>query len=257
MNWRYLIGSTVNRVAQAALSSRILPLSRYVPRGRYWLYDVQRFAGSRELDIVFDVGANIGQTAYDLIRYLPNAHIFCVEPVHLTMQKLKEKYARYSNIEFVQAAFGSRRETVSLPLHRDSELNSLVRRQPRMDDLTGQCETISVDTIDNFCRTRGIGCIDLLKLDVQGWELEVLRGAEAMIEHNAVHLVYAEVTFKKSDTDMQYFSELHDYMACNRFNFCGLYDVYRYGPAKQFVGFSNALYINSAFAKGRTANPTS
>src|ERR1039457_514232 len=105
MNWRYAIGSTVNRMLNAVLSSPMMPLTRYVPPGHFWLYDVKRFAGIRGLTVVFDVGANIGQTAYGLVRYLPKARIFCVEPIASTMQQLKANYGRYSNIQFVQVAF--------------------------------------------------------------------------------------------------------------------------------------------------------
>jgi FkbM family methyltransferase len=247
MNWHYLVGDVVNRAAQAILSSRLMPLTRYIPPGQYWIYDVQRFAGTRDLPVVFDVGANIGQTAWGLVRYLPNAQIFCVEPVSATMQQLKARYARHKNIRFVQLAFGSRHETVSIPLHKNSELNTLVVDQPRISDLTGETETVTVETIDNFCRDHAIERIDLLKLDVQGWELDALRGADVMLSRNAIRFIIAEVAFRKSDTDMPDFGELNDFMQARRFHFCGLYDTYRYGAAKQFVGFSNSLYINPQF----------
>jgi hypothetical protein len=51
-----------------------------VPVSHFWLYDVQRFARARDLNVIFDVGANIGQTAYDLVRYLPKANIFVLSP---------------------------------------------------------------------------------------------------------------------------------------------------------------------------------
>jgi FkbM family methyltransferase len=232
----------------------MMPLTRYVPPGQFWIYDVQRFAGERELSVIFDVGANIGQTAWGLVRYLPNAQIFCVEPVGATMQKLKARYARHKNINFVQLAFGSRRDRVSIPLHNDSELNTLVINQPRVSDLTGETETVTVETIDNFCHDHAIDRIDLLKLDVQGWELEALRGADVMLSQNAIRFVIAEVAFRKSDTDMQEFSELNDFMQARRFDFCGFYDTYRYGAAKQFVGFSNALYVNTSFCSRRPKN---
>jgi FkbM family methyltransferase len=247
MNWRYLVGDIVNRAVQAALSSRVMPLTRYVPPGQFWVYDVQRFAGTRDLTVVFDVGANVGQTAYGLVRYLPNSKIFCVEPVAATMQILKARCARHKNICFVQAAFGSRRETTSMRLHTNSELNTLIEDQPRVADLTGQTEIVTVETIDNFCRDRAIDRIDLLKIDVQGWELEVLRGAKMMLSRNSIWFVIAEVGFRKSDTDMQPFAELNEFMQISKFDFCGFYDTYRYGPAKQFVGFSNALYVNTNF----------
>ena len=84
-------------------------------------------------------------------------------------------------------------------------------------------------------------------MDVEGWELEVLRGANTMISRNAIHFVIAEVGFRRSDTAHQHFAELNDFMQVNRFDFCGFYDTFRYGPAKQFVGFSNALYVNTHF----------
>jgi FkbM family methyltransferase len=141
----------------------MMPLTGYVPLGRFWLYDVQRFAGTRDLPVVFDVGANIGQTAYGLVRYLPKAQIFCVEPVSTTMQRLKAGYGHYDNIRFVQLAFGGKREAVSIRLHKDSGLNTLVNDQPRVADLTGQTETVTVETIDNFCRDHAIKRIDILE----------------------------------------------------------------------------------------------
>ncbi len=68
MSWRKLVRNAVNGAVLAILSTRIMPLARYVPVGHYWLYDVLRFAQARELDIVFDVGANTGQTAEHLVR---------------------------------------------------------------------------------------------------------------------------------------------------------------------------------------------
>src|SRR5216684_1602700 len=248
MTWRNLVVNAVDRAVQAVLSAPMMPLTRYVPVGHYWLYDVLRFAGTRDLGIVFDVGANIGQTAHDLVRYLPKARIFCIEPVGSTMQQLKANYGRYSNIQFCQFAFGSKWETIRMPLHHDSELNTLVKDHPRVADRTGQSEIITVETIDNFCRSEEVNCIDLLKLDVQGWELEVLRGSEAMLTRNAIHFIFVEVGFHASDTHIQQFSELHNFMEGKGFNFCGLYDSFRYGAGRTFVGFSNALYINSAFA---------
>lgn len=224
-----------------------MPLTRYVPPGQFWLYDVLRFAGTRGLLVAFDVGANIGQTAYGLVRYLPNAQIFCVEPVGATMQQLKARYGHHKNICFVQRAFGMQRQTVDMPLHKDSELNTLISNQPRVADLTGQTEVVTIETVDDFCREHALDHIDILKIDVQGWELEVLRGANMMLSRNAIWFVFAEVGFRRSDTDMQHFADLNDFMEYNRFQFCGLYDIYRYGPAKQFVGFSNALYVNTNF----------
>jgi hypothetical protein len=145
----------------------------------------------------------------------------------------------------VQLTFGGRRETVRMRLHADSELNTLVIDQPRVADLNLERETATVETIDNFCRDHAIDCIDLLKVDVQGWELEVLRGADAILSRNAIGFIISGVAFCRSDVHMQEFGELSEFMQKVRFFLAFM--IYRYGSAKQFVGFSNALYVNIPF----------
>ena len=60
MSWKYLLGSSVHLIAKNTLSSKWFPLTRYFPRGRHWRYDTQRFAGTRDFNVLFDVGANVG-----------------------------------------------------------------------------------------------------------------------------------------------------------------------------------------------------
>ena len=58
---------------------------------------------------------------------------------------------------------------------------------------------IVVETVDDFCQNERISWIDLLKIDAQGWELEVLRGSKGLLARNAIHFVFAEVGFRNSD----------------------------------------------------------
>lgn len=54
---------------------------------------------------------------------------------------------------------------------------------------------VDVDTIDNFCEANSINAIDILKLDIQGNELEALLGASKMLSRGDIHLVYSEAIF--------------------------------------------------------------
>jgi FkbM family methyltransferase len=248
MGWRHYVGASVNRLAHSTLSSRFMPLTRYVPLGWSWLYDIKRFSGSGSLQTIFDVGANVGQTAWGLVRYFPNTRIFCVEPVSSTMLELKSNYGNYHNINFVQLAFGKERSEGEMQLHRNSELNTLVRTQSRPDDLTGEVERVSIETIDQFCDDNSISRVDLIKMDLQGWELDALLGASGMLKRRAIRFIISEVAFRRVDSDMQYFSDLNEFMETMGFQFCGFYNVYRYGPAKEFIGFSDAMYVNPQFS---------
>jgi FkbM family methyltransferase len=247
MGWKYSIGSGINGALDALMSSPIFPLTKYFPRGYNWMYDAQRFAATRHFDTIFDVGANIGQTTKGLIRYFPNANIYCFEPVAASFAKLRKNYCLNANVHPIQKALGSESGQISIALHNDSELNTLVTNSRRMEDLSGETETVQVMTIDQFCRNADLAHIDLLKIDVQGWEVSVLSGASSMLSRNKVHFVLSEVAFRRADADMQHVGELSDFMESNGFWLCGFYDPFRWGKNKQFFGFTNALYLNQNF----------
>jgi FkbM family methyltransferase len=204
---------------------------------------MQYFAGTRHFGVIFDVGANVGQTAYGLTRYFPTSDIYCFEPAATPFKKLKNAYGE--QVRCFQRAFGAAAESRTLYVQGDSELNTFVPDGPR-HHASVTAETVQVDTIDRFCEEFNICAIDLLKIDVQGWELEVLRGANRMIDADLVHFVFAEVGFRRADTDMAYFLDLHTVLETKGYLFAVLYDNFRWGD-KKVVHFANALYFNPRF----------
>ncbi|HET7409055.1 MAG TPA: FkbM family methyltransferase [Paracoccaceae bacterium] len=238
MNWRYIVGAGLARATHAAL--RRAPPVRYVPYGRYWLYDLHRFCG-RSLGPIFDVGANVGQTARGLVRYFPDDPIYCFEPVESSFEVLQRDYA--DRVTAVRSALGSVPGTGEMHLHTDSELDTLAAPGDLAASLsTGDSVTVPIDTVDGFAARHGIERIGLLKMDVQGWELEVLRGADRMLGSGAIAAVFSEVAFDTGRPDMQDFCQLNEHLSLKGFTFCGLYDQFRWGDKKK-VHFANALYL--------------
>ena len=210
-----------------------------MPYGHNWTYDLRRFGG-RSIGPIFDVGANIGQTAWALVRYFPSDPIYCFEPVAGAFDTLQRVYGH--RVHCIRKALGSAPGTAQIKLHSNSELNTLARPGPLASTCgLDQTETIEVDTVDDFARSAGVDRIGLLKMDVQGWELEVLKGARRFLDEKRVRFVFAEVGFHADNTDMQGFAELNDYLSGRGFVFSGLYDQFRWGDKRQ-VHFANALY---------------
>jgi len=117
-----------------------------------------------------------------------------------------------------------------------------VADHPRTNDFTGNSEEVTVDSLESFCARNAIGQIDILKMDVQGWELELLQGAEGLLRDRRIRFIYSEVGFRRDSSDMQHFCALNEVLEEQGYWLCGFYQPFRWGPDKRYLGFSNALY---------------
>lgn len=241
MGLKYRIGALLNRGLQATLASKYFPLTRHFPYGISWIYDLQRFMGTRSLGVLFDVGANVGQTLEALLKYAPEAQIHSFEPTDGTFATLFAKYRAHKNVHLHKIALGSRPATLALKVRANSELNTLVAADASTDAAT---QTTEVTTVDDIVAANGISHLDLLKIDGQGWEMEAIRGAVKLIADHNLIFVLAEMTFRSDETEMQQFTELHDHLEAHGFVLSGLYELLRYGPRKEFVLFANVLYLH-------------
>jgi FkbM family methyltransferase len=237
---KYRIGAALDGALQAALASRHFPLTRYVPYGVSWLYDLQRFMGARSLGVLFDVGANVGQTLGHLLKYAPDAQIYSFEPTDGAFATLSANFGGRRNVHLQKMALGAEPGTMALQVRANSELNTLVAA----GDAEGTTQATEVSTVDEAVARHGISHLDLLKLDVQGWEMEVVRGASRLIADHNLIFVFAEMTFRSDEKEMQQFTELHDHLEAQGFVLSGLYELKRYGPRKEFVLFANVLYLH-------------
>jgi FkbM family methyltransferase len=152
--------------------------------------------------IVFDVGANIGEYSLLVKRELPAAKVFAFEPALATYQELSKTLAQSDGRADLRACnFGFSDTERELELfsytvegNEVSLLASIDRRLPtqavRVE--VEHSENIQVRTVDGFCAAEDIQRIDLLKLDVEGHELAVLRGARTMLDRGAIQIIQFE-----------------------------------------------------------------
>jgi FkbM family methyltransferase len=245
MGFKHRVGATVSLAIEEILSCQSFPLTRYFPRGINWTYDIQRFAGTRNFQVIFDIGANIGQTVYGLLKFFPRADIYCFEPVTSSFGELSASYGDCAKC--FKMAMGSVPAQKEIKLRHFSEMDSFLSRDPDPSHYSGKSEIVQISTVDIFCAEHGISSLDVLKMDVQGWELEVLRGADKMLAANRVRYIFTEIGFDRDDTEMVPFGDLDKAISRHGFLFCGFYHFFRHGPMKEFVSFGNALYLNPNF----------
>jgi FkbM family methyltransferase len=140
-----------------------------------------RRAGPRE-PVIFDVGANVGAYATGVLERLGGrVQLYCFEPSSEACERLMSSVGRRAKI--FRLALGERDGTV--PLYFDSPgspIGSLFQRHQE------HLETHS----DDVCQEAGVNRIDLLKLDVEGNELNVLTGARGLLADGAIEMIQFE-----------------------------------------------------------------
>lgn len=243
-NWRYALGKSLSNLGNATLASPIMPLTRIVPVGLSYPYDIRRILGGQSVQTIFDVGANIGQTSSFLQRHFPQADIWAFEPFSPAFEILKAKSQPFPRIHPQPYALGASAEILERPLRANSELNTLVESSCRADEATLGMETIQVQTLDQFGLDHNLATIDLLKLDVQGYELAVLAGADRYLSQNRIKFIYSEISFEEDNAECAYFETVRRSLEAYDFQFSGFYEFFRWGDNKRYFGFCNALFVH-------------
>jgi FkbM family methyltransferase len=177
----------------------ILQYQDHVVSGeRYALQNVlPKYFTSNE-PVVYDVGANRGDFTEEVLAHFPNARVVAFEPHPATFRKLSARLSTLSahatahNVGLSSSVGDSRLYDYELndgsihASHYSAVLTDL-RKEKR---ITSHC--VPVTTLDDFCRSNGIQWIDFLKIDTEGHELEVLRGAAGLLSAQKIGIVQFE-----------------------------------------------------------------
>jgi FkbM family methyltransferase len=145
---------------------------------------------------VVDIGANEGQFLLPALKYLSPERALAVEMLPDLARRLTSRLPRSVRV-YACAAGGGRGRAPSLR-STFSPASSLLELFPEASSLYGrdleQSDVGAVDirTLDDLCMDAGMDSIDLLKIDVQGYELEVLRGARRILKRTRQIIIEVE-----------------------------------------------------------------
>ena len=141
-------------------------------------------------DVVFDVGTNIGTISNWFANRTQHVHGFEPHPDNLRMTNDQIVLRKTTNITLSQIALGSEPGTLQLHVKSFHGHHSLgdTSVSPTVEKID-----VEVDTVDRYCASNGIERIDFLKIDVEGFEEDVLRGATTMLKSKNVGIVLFEL----------------------------------------------------------------
>lgn len=133
--------------------------------------------------VVVDVGANIGQFTNATKLFFPNARVLAFEPDPEVFRDLARNTRVLSNVELVNAGLGDSNCSLMFYRHHLSVKSSFVAPQSG----NGRFSELPVWRLDDLVDAELV--IDLLKIDVEGFERAVLEGAWSVVSRSRYLLV--------------------------------------------------------------------
>jgi FkbM family methyltransferase len=151
-----------------------------------------------DLSTVIDVGANVGQFSLLAVTMFPRVHVEAFEPLPVPAATFRRVFDGHPRVRLHQVAIGAcAQDAVMNVSHRQdsSSLLPITDRQTTVFPGTHGVgtESVTVVTLDSAIADGVITAPALLKLDVQGFELEALKGAKRVLRR--CDYVYVEVSF--------------------------------------------------------------
>ena len=191
--------------------------------------------------VIFDVGANVGQTVARLRPLFPTAEIHSFEPVPATFATLQAGVRHDPRVHCHALALADRDGETWLRLHGSSDLNSLNPALRAAAGTSGPEVKLTLKTAAGFCAKHGITHIDLLKIDVEGFELAVLEGAAPLLAAGAVDYIVIEAGLMPGDPRFTPLPAIIERLRPHDFWLVGVYEQFGF-RYQQSAEFCNALF---------------
>jgi len=134
---------------------------------------------------VIDVGANIGDWTRLCRRVFPEVRVLAVEPQAACEAALRALAAQTTGVTIARRLIGAA-DVTGVPFHVHDTVSSVLR-EPHGPPVS--TVVLDMTTLDAVIRETGFGRAEFLKLDVQGYELEVLKGAPLALSSAEVVLM--------------------------------------------------------------------
>lgn len=175
----------------------------------------------QDLRTAVDVGANKGQFALYALARFPSTRVIAFEPLPGPREQMARLFQRENRVEILPFALGDTEGEVTIHLSARDDSSSLlpiggrqVSNFPGTEEVgTARAE---VRRLENVLADRGVVRPALLKIDVQGFELPVLRGAEQVIR--SFDQILVEASFVELYEGQALFPEIDSHLKTHGFH---------------------------------------
>ncbi len=166
--------------------------------------------------LCFDVGANVGNYTSELLR-ATNTKVISFEPLPTAFRTMQDQLQDFSDrVVFENKGVGAVNEDLVIHFSPNALSHaSFSEEVKKVSYITNEEQVhVPVVTLDSYCQEHHINEIDFIKIDVEGYEAEVFKGAERVLREIKPRFIQIEFNWHQlfRNTALHYFSEqLPDY----------------------------------------------
>jgi FkbM family methyltransferase len=182
-----------------------------------------------ELPVIVDVGANHGQSIEAFLKVAPHARVVSFEANPRLAEILISKYRTDRRVLVRPVALGAAPGNITFKVYEDDQLSSVLAIDPSPQIFAGSALHHDVEVVQATLdeELRDVGRVDLLKIDTQGYDLQVLKGAQQLLSSKIVKLILVEVNFEHLYTDQCTFSDVQTFLQARGYGLLTLYETAR------------------------------
>ena len=172
-----------------------------------------------ETAVIFDIGANVGSMSLRFARLAPQGHVFAFEPTGYAYAKLMRNLSlnpelarRITPVQvFVSDQTSSKPQINAYSSWKVDGSNA--DKHPLHGGIVKSAESISAITLDEFCLKNQIKNIELIKIDTDGHEFHVLRGASETLRQHRPYVILEIGLYLLREHNIT-FDQYYDYLSC-------------------------------------------
>lgn len=182
---------------------------------------------SRKIDMVVDVGANMGQFSLLVSHMHPTCKIVAFEPLEVPAKIFTKIFRKSENVVLFRCALGDANASKWMNVSKSIDSSSLLKiTKNQIEEFPGTDkigeELVDVKSMsDCFCAA-DISAYSLLKIDVQGYELAVLKGGSSLLKNFL--WIYVELSFKHLYGQQTTADEVIKFLDSYDFKLIGVYN---------------------------------
>jgi FkbM family methyltransferase len=194
--------------------------------------------------LVVDIGANTGQSIAKIRRHLPGSTIHSFEPSPSVFRELTANTQGIGRLHLWNCAIAAENGELILNENANSDMSSVLPLGPNGWGTVVNQTVVKCRTLDEFVDTEQIDHVDILKIDTQGYELEVFKGAESTMQANKIGMVFFEVNFAALYLNLPSLPELFEFLTSRGYRLVSVYDIHH---DRGLAGWADALFISQSY----------